>query len=67
MLTIFVCRGFSQTFYRQKLHEKVYGAKDLEDFMKTFWEAWALSKGKPDAKSTDTVIVDDEQTRRICL
>lgn len=36
--------GFSQTFYRQKLHEKNYGAKDLEDFMVTFWEKWALSK-----------------------
>jgi homoserine acetyltransferase len=36
--------GFSQTFYREKLHEKCYGAKDLEDFMVTFWEAWALSK-----------------------
>jgi homoserine acetyltransferase len=36
--------GFSQTFYRQKLHESVYGAKDLEDFMASFWEGWALSK-----------------------
>jgi homoserine acetyltransferase len=36
--------GFSQTFYREKLHEKAYGAKDLEDFMVTFWEGWALSK-----------------------
>jgi len=36
--------GFSQTFYRQKLHEKVYGAKSLEDFMQTFWETWACSK-----------------------
>jgi homoserine acetyltransferase len=37
--------GFSQAFYRHKLHEKFYAAKDLEDFMVTFWEAWALSKG----------------------
>lgn len=36
--------GFSQTFYRQKLHETAYGMKDLEDFMVNFWEAWALSK-----------------------
>lgn len=36
--------GFSQTFYREKLHEKYYGAKDLEDFLVNFWEAWALSK-----------------------
>jgi len=38
--------GFSQTFYRQKLYESVLGFKDLEDFMKNFWETWALSKGK---------------------
>lgn len=36
--------GFSQTFYRKKLHESAYGMKDLEDFMVNFWEAWALSK-----------------------
>jgi homoserine acetyltransferase len=36
--------GFSQAFYREKLHEKAYGAKNLEEFMKNFWEAWALSK-----------------------
>ncbi|RMZ81792.1 hypothetical protein DV738_g2049, partial [Chaetothyriales sp. CBS 135597] len=36
--------GFSQAFYRERLHEKVYGAKDLEDFMVSFWEKWALSK-----------------------
>lgn len=36
--------GFSQTFYREKLHEKMYGAKDLEDFMVSFWETWAQSK-----------------------
>lgn len=36
--------GFSQAFYRERLHEKIYKAKDLEDFMVTFWEAWALSK-----------------------
>lgn len=36
--------GFSQSFYREKLHEKFYGAKDLEDFLVSFWEAWALSK-----------------------
>lgn len=38
--------GFSQAFYREKLHEKFYGAKDLEAFMVEFWEAWALSKGR---------------------
>lgn len=36
--------GFSQAFYRHKLHESAYGAKDLEAFMVNFWEAWALSK-----------------------
>ena len=38
--------GFSQSFYRARLHEKALGFKDLEDFMVNFWEAWALSKGK---------------------
>lgn len=28
--------GFSQTFYREKLHETVYGAKNLEEFMVNF-------------------------------
>jgi pimeloyl-ACP methyl ester carboxylesterase len=37
--------GFSQAFYREKLYETVLGFKDLEDFMKNFWETWALSKG----------------------
>lgn len=36
--------GFSQAFYRHKLHEKHYGAKSLEDFLVTFWEGWACSK-----------------------
>ncbi len=38
--------GFSQAFYRAKLYESVLGFKNLEDFMKNFWEAWALSKGR---------------------
>jgi homoserine O-acetyltransferase len=37
--------GFSQAFYRAKLYESVLGFEDLEDFMKNFWETWALSKG----------------------
>ncbi|TVY26324.1 putative acyltransferase, partial [Lachnellula hyalina] len=36
--------GFSQAFYREKLYESALGFKDLEDFMKNFWESWALSK-----------------------
>lgn len=36
--------GFSQAFYREKLHEKHFGAKSLEEFMRSFWETWALSK-----------------------
>ncbi|KAH8800294.1 homoserine acetyltransferase family protein [Xylogone sp. PMI_703] len=36
--------GFSQAFYREKYHEKYFGAKDLEDFLVNFWEKWALSK-----------------------
>ena len=39
-------RGFSQTFYREKVHEKHFGFKDLESFMQGFWEMWACSKGK---------------------
>lgn len=37
--------GFSQEFYRAKIYESYLGYKDLEDFMKNFWEKWALSKG----------------------
>jgi homoserine O-acetyltransferase len=40
--------GFSQAFYREKLYESVLGFKDLEDFMKNFWEKWGLSKGRFD-------------------
>jgi pimeloyl-ACP methyl ester carboxylesterase len=38
--------GFSQTFYREKVYETApkLGYKDLEDFMVSFWENWALSK-----------------------
>ncbi|KAG4029079.1 hypothetical protein MFRU_017g00180 [Monilinia fructicola] len=36
--------GFSQAFYREELYKTVLGFKDLEDFMKNFWEKWALSK-----------------------
>lgn len=38
--------GFSQAFYREKLYETKLGYKDLESFMKDFWEKWALSKGQ---------------------
>ena len=38
-------RGLSQTFYREKMHEKHFGFKDLEAFMQGFWETWACSKG----------------------
>ena len=44
-LTGIVNRGFSQAFYREKLHEKHFGYKDLESFMQGFWETWACSKG----------------------
>lgn len=37
--------GFSQAFYRAKVYESYLGYKNLEDFMKNFWEKWALSKG----------------------
>jgi pimeloyl-ACP methyl ester carboxylesterase len=37
--------GFSQEFYRARIYETVLGFNGLEDFMKNFWEKWALSKG----------------------
>lgn len=40
--------GFSQAFYRQELYKKYYGAKDLEDFLVSFWETWALSNDPED-------------------
>lgn len=43
--------GFSQAFYREKVYETALGFKDLEDFMKNFWEPWALSKGRYNAPS----------------
>ncbi|ESZ96935.1 homoserine acetyltransferase family protein [Sclerotinia borealis F-4128] len=36
--------GFSQAFYREELFKRALGYKNLEDFMKNFWEKWALSK-----------------------
>ncbi|PGH28248.1 hypothetical protein AJ80_00139 [Polytolypa hystricis UAMH7299] len=30
--------GFSQAFYREKLHETALGYKSLEDFLERFWE-----------------------------
>ena len=42
---VVVKRGFSQTFYRERLHEIHYGYPDLESFMVGFWEGWATSKG----------------------
>ena len=42
---VMVKRGFSQAFYREKLHEKHYGYPDLESFIVGFWEGWATSKG----------------------
>ena len=44
-LTNVFIRGFSQAFYREKLHEKHFGSPDLESFLIDFWEAWACSKG----------------------
>ncbi|MCJ1227784.1 hypothetical protein MMC12_004443 [Toensbergia leucococca] len=36
--------GFSQAFYREKVHEKHFGFPDLESFLVGFWEKWACSK-----------------------
>lgn len=51
-------RGFSQAFYREKLHEKHYGYPTLESFMVGFWEGWATSKGTPacQLKTTFTMV-----------
>lgn len=38
--------GLSQAFYREKLYETALGFTGLEDFLRRFWEGWALSKGK---------------------
>ena len=55
-------RGFSQTFYREKVHEKHFGFKDLESFMQGFWEPWACSKGKlyRSAKGSTTCVEIEE-------
>ncbi|KAG0646962.1 Homoserine O-acetyltransferase [Hyphodiscus hymeniophilus] len=47
--------GFSQAFYRERLYESVLGFKGLEDFMKNFWETWALSKGGLDQLGLDFI------------
>lgn len=36
--------GLSQAFYREKLYETALGFTGLEDFLRRFWEGWALSK-----------------------
>ncbi|KAI9741765.1 MAG: hypothetical protein M1834_000151 [Cirrosporium novae-zelandiae] len=36
--------GFSQAFYRERLFVKYFRCKDLESFLVSFWEEWALSK-----------------------
>ncbi|KAK2029593.1 alpha/beta-hydrolase [Colletotrichum zoysiae] len=36
--------GFSQTFYRKEVYKEHYKSRDLEDFLQSFWEKWALSK-----------------------
>ena len=62
-------RGFSQTFYREKVHEKHFGFKDLESFMQGFWEPWACSKGKLHRSangSTTLLKLAKLQTQKIC-
>ena len=62
-----LCRGLSQAFYRERLHEKHYGFKDLESFMQGFWEAWACSKGDLQSVQDTNCIAKSEQIQRICL
>jgi homoserine O-acetyltransferase len=47
---------FNQGFYREKLYESALGYNGLEDFMKSFWETWALSKGMNNSKSAEREI-----------
>lgn len=56
--------GFSQSFYRAKLYETALGYKDLEHFLKNFWEDWFLPKGTVGI-SIPSPIVDDLQIQRI--
>jgi len=44
MARVYAGWGLSQSFYRAKLHETHYGYKDLEEFMKGFWEGYFLTK-----------------------
>ena len=46
MARVYAGWGLSQSFYRAKLYETHYGYKDLEEFMKGFWEGYFLTKGK---------------------
>ncbi|OIW30446.1 homoserine acetyltransferase family protein [Coniochaeta ligniaria NRRL 30616] len=40
--------GFSQSFYRHKLYSEHFGAKDVDEFLVNFWEAWALGSDPDD-------------------
>jgi hypothetical protein len=42
--------------YREKLYESSLGYNGLENFMKNFWETWALSKGMNNSKSAEREI-----------
>lgn len=44
--------GLSQAFYRERLYETALGFAGLEDFLKRFWEGWALSKGRSSSSSS---------------
>lgn len=36
--------GFSQAFLREKGHTKYYGCSTVQEWLESFWEAWACSK-----------------------
>lgn len=41
---IYAAWGFSQSFFRENLHETALGYASLEDFLIDFWEGWFLKR-----------------------
>jgi pimeloyl-ACP methyl ester carboxylesterase len=62
--------GLSQMFYREKLYTKHFNAPDLESFLTTFWEEWALAMGKltlPVIHSRYLTLVPDPENLLVML
>ena len=41
---VYAAWGFSQAFFRKRLHETALGYASLEDFLVNFWEDWFLKR-----------------------